>query len=56
MNFEKGIQVVDKLPADFKMIGQAMPLDTDEQEANRPLREFLKDKQYLKQALLETLK
>ena len=39
MKFEKVLPVVAHLPADTKMIGEAMPLLTD--ASNKPIREFL---------------
>lgn len=54
-NFERGLNIKDKLPDDTEMVGEAMPLTTDEQEVNRPLREFLGDKPHLKEMLLESI-
>ena len=54
MKFEKVLPVVAHLPADTKMIGEAMPLLTD--ASNKPIREFLnKHGEHLKKALVEKL-
>lgn len=52
MNFEKGIQVVQKLPADTVMIGEDMPIETD--ASNKHIRDFLdKNGEHLKAKLVE---
>jgi hypothetical protein len=52
MKFEKTIPVADRLPADTEMIGEAMPLDT--KENNDHIRDFLnKNGEHLKKELLD---
>ena len=55
VNFKKGIQVADILPEDTIMVGEAMPLTTDEFETNNKISEFLKGKEYLKKMLVKKI-
>jgi hypothetical protein len=51
----KGLKVVEKLPADHEMIGEAAPLHTDQYAENAKITEFLKGKEYLKKMLVQKL-
>ena len=52
MTFERGFMVAEQLPENTEMIGEAMPLDT--KENNDHIRDFLnKNGEHLKKELLD---
>ena len=52
MKFEKGVNIADYLPAETEMVGEAMPLDT--KENNDHIRDFLnKNGNDLKKQLMD---